>query len=474
VTRTALLVTIALSTASAPSAARAGTPVLVDDLGGPVFTGPTSAHVTAGYWNPAAAGLLRGWHVFAAASARFDWTQVERTPIDPASGEPSGAAVGARRFASVDDTTITPSGFLGVTRTLTERVTFGVSVFTPSSEAFVDDPGPLRYQAKGGALLATFANVFFSYNYKNWWFGGGVGLVWVRGSVGFSRDENLEACDGSASCNAEDPAHTSDFFLTTSTGTGIRGVKFGGYSIGLLWRPRPALLVGAAYQSSPGYGEITTRGTAEVTPSPASGFGPATGDAELRFELPQAAQIGVRWDAVPGAWQILASARWIDLSVMDVLDVRMAGPELRAADVREWVLRYRGLRDVLVLEAGAENPAGGRVRLGARLRFSTGSTATSQVSAASMDRPSLGLAAGAELGLGGGFSITLAASGGATLPATVTDSAFSPSAQTDCVASGYDLDRCAATREGRAGPTAAGDYLKLSYGAFLGLAWDRL
>jgi hypothetical protein len=56
----------------------------------------------------------------------------------------------------------------------------------------------------------------------------------------------------------------------------------------------------------------------------------------------------------------------------------------------------------------------------------------------------------------------------------VSKSAFSPSAQTGCVASGYDLDDCESARVGSGIPTAAGDYQRYNFAAMLGISWETL
>jgi long-subunit fatty acid transport protein len=452
------------------AAGRAAAAPLVDqNLGGPVFVGPTSAHVTAAFWNPAAAGLLRGFHAYFSLATRADWLQIDRSSIDPATGEPSSAIAGVRNYPSTTAMPFAPSGFFGFTLTIGDKVTWGGAIFSPYSESAPDEKAPLRYQTLGSRLWTAYGNTYFSYHYKDFYFGVGASMVFAGLDTAFSHDENLETC-AMAPCDVEDPAHTSDFHLATSTGLSPTFA----WDAGVLYRIRPGLLIGAAYQSSPGFGKVRTRGTVDVTPAPATGLAPVSGDAEINFALPQSAILGVRWDVAPGRWQLLASLRYINFGAADTMDLRMAGPELRAAGVREWVLRYQGLRDVLVGEVGLERPAGGALRLGARLRVETGATTLSHVAPQQMDTPSASVHGGLETGLGGGFALTVNLSAGLALPGSVKNSAFSPSAQTHCVDSGYDLDQCEAARVGRAGPTAAGDYFKLTWGALVGFAYDRL
>jgi hypothetical protein len=182
----------------------------------------------------------------------------------------------------------------------------------------------------------------------------------------------------------------------------------------------------------------------------------------------------VRWDAVPGRWQVVSSVRWVVLSAMQQLDLRLAGPELRDADVREWILRYRGLEQAIQLEAGIEQPAGEALRVGARLRFDSGGVDEAHVAPEQIAGPSFDLSGGLSLALGLGFSLQVHASAGLMLPRSVGDSVFSPQAQVACVASGYDLDACKAAREGSALDTAAGDYQRYDFAALVGISWEHL
>ncbi len=58
-------------------------------VGGFSFTGPTAGDLGAVYWNPAALGLMRGFQVMVAGTARASTVTVNRAPID-AMGNPFG------------------------------------------------------------------------------------------------------------------------------------------------------------------------------------------------------------------------------------------------------------------------------------------------------------------------------------------------------------------------------------------------
>jgi long-subunit fatty acid transport protein len=451
----------------------AGAAPLVDPTsGGMVFTGPTSAHVSSLYWNPAAIGLVRGFHVYASGQLHADPYVVERASIDTSTGEPSEAQLGAggKSFDPAKGTLLTPGGFIGFTWDASgDTLAIGFGIHAPFVDVQPRDHDQLRYHTTGGSLSSTFGTFALSYRITSRWIAGaGLSIVKSRATLHFSIDQQLAACTGRP-CVVEDPTTTS-FFDLDAKSSGF-DVAFEG---GLLWKARDDLWLALAYHSPPGFASVSLTGSAKVIPAPAAMRPPAHGDAEVNFALPHILEVGARWDALPGRWQVIGHVTWIALSAVDHLDLRLAGPELRDAGVREWILRYRGLSNAVQLETGLETPAGQASRWGLRLRFDSGGVDNAHVAPEQIAGPSLDLAGGLEHPIWGNWSVTLAVSAGLMLPRHVQKSAFSPKAQIDCAASGFDLDRCQGAREGSAIDTAAGDYQRYNFGAMLGLSWDYL
>src|SRR5579884_3600244 len=77
-------------------AARPGAASPIDDpfVGGLSSSGPTSGDLGAVYWNPAALGLMRGFQVMVAGTARSASITVDRSPVDNLVGmsRPGGSA----------------------------------------------------------------------------------------------------------------------------------------------------------------------------------------------------------------------------------------------------------------------------------------------------------------------------------------------------------------------------------------------
>src|SRR4051812_10286528 len=104
------------------------TPLIDTHVGGMVFVGPTSPHVSSVFWNPAAGALLKGTHILALGMGRLDYTSVSRAPISSADGEPSAA--GDLAFDTQSGFTLTPNGFLGIQSDLkADRVSLGLAVY---------------------------------------------------------------------------------------------------------------------------------------------------------------------------------------------------------------------------------------------------------------------------------------------------------------------------------------------------------
>lgn len=458
---------------AAASPAHAG-PLAEPHLGGMVFVGPASPHPSAIFWNPAAAGLMRGLHVYFAGTGRLDVTSVDRDRISTADGEPTTQSTGSRGFDPLTTTVLSPGGFVGVSWDLnTEQATAGIAVYTPFAERLPANHPALQYHTNGGSFYATYTTVSVSFRLATRIiFGLGLSLVFSRVDLRFAEDEALQAC-AAPPCDAENPDAAQRYRLVTGE-TLVPAVSFNG---GLMVKLTPRLWVGASYITAPRSVErsdIPKNGDVTVDPAPRGALGQLTGEARLTFRLPQMAHLGARYELVPEAWYLLAGARWLDMSVHRQYDLRMSGPELRDAGVEEWVLRYRGFQDVYSLDVGVENPSGRRVRVGARLRYESSAVPTELVAPEQVDGHKLEVAGGLEYKLTPGLAMTLGGSFAIQLPENVAQSGFSPSARVDCVASGYDLDRCEAAREGSALPTAAGDYTRMTFGFMLGLSYDRL
>jgi long-subunit fatty acid transport protein len=469
---------LALFAARAPVCA----PLVDPNVGGQVFVGPTSAHVTSVFWNPAAVGRLQGTHIYLSGTGQADRTTIERSTIDTGTGEPlEGSPIGdAKAFDPLTTTTLLPTAFFGLTSDLrSDRITLGMAVHTPYADTLPKDDS-LVYHADGGSFYAAYSTLSLSVRAtSSLLFGAGVSLVFTRLRLRFSRDLALDQrCAGA--CDVENPDKRQGYEIT-SGGLDLEGdvgsmlgslsVDAFAYNLGVLFKIEDWWF-GASYLSAPkpsfDQDDIVHNASAIVS-SP--GQPSKTGQALVTFRLPQMIHLGARHAFRPG-WDLVLGLRWLDLSAHKHYDLQLTGRELlNDESIPQWMLRHRGWNDVLSVDAGVEHRAGDWL-LGATLRAENSAVDPSLVAIDQLDALKLAVGTGAQVRLTPRVVLTLGAGLAYFLPQDVTDSGFRPSEQIACVNADYALDACQASRDGRGLPTAAGAYSRFSLKFNLGLAYD--
>jgi hypothetical protein len=475
--RPALAVALALVFLTASPLPSPASPLEDSTAGGAAFTGPAHPHATAIYVNPAALGLsTQGWHLYLGGSARLDQFDIERRRItDPSAGLEPAPPVG--------DTTFTPGGTLAF-YTVGSTATVGFATGLPLAHDFIEGQDDLGYHTLGGdyrqlAWLSLAAS--FRAN-QRLYAGMSVSLTSTWMNFSFLRDTALERgtagitsdCGGGP-CGVENPAAAERYDLSVNS-RGLLSTQNLALNAGVVYQVAQDWWVGVSYQTPPGLqAPLTLTGTVKVTPSPrdqALGAEQFTADAEVIYQLPQAIALGVRGPILPG-YELVAGARWENLSPLRQLDIRIFGRDA-APDTPEWYPRYLGLRDVITLEGGLETAAGQPLRVGTRLRFDSGATSSTTISPMFVQGMNLTLVVGGELRLVEGLVVS-GSYGFTWFPGVQSqDSQFSPLDHLACVDSQYDIDACTASAEGRAIPSAAGSYGHLSHAARVSLRYSFL
>jgi hypothetical protein len=457
--------------ASAPAAA-AASPLADPFLGGVVFTGPTHAHPTAFFHNPAALGLDPGTHLYMASTVRLDQFGVDRAPID-ADGAPGGTI----DPGEVNSTLATPGGFTAIYSDFNgRRVTLGLAVYTPYAERFLPEEPELRYHTLGGFhydVTATPA-VSFRINQK-FVIGMGVSLGFERLRLKFARDTALEAgtagldadCGGER-CGAENPEAAETYNVETQANFSI------GFHAGVVISLRNGWHLGAGYVSpTSSFGQLVVEstGTVRVGGAPRDGGERYAGQSRVIYKLPQTLHIGARGPILED-YELVVAARLHHTGRHEQWDLRMFAGDLDRGDIPEQYPRYTGLKTVLGLEAGIEAPERERVRLGGRLRLETAGISENNVAPQQNYGANVSLAAGAELRVTQRLAMSLGYAIVLFPGQSPNPSAFDPEERVSCVDQNYPIDACAATREGRGIPTAAGDYSRLQHAFSLGVRFD--
>jgi hypothetical protein len=472
--------------AGARAGVAAASPLEDPTVGGAVFTGPVHAHATAIYENPAALGLAsRGAHLYLGGSLRLDTYDIHRQKLTSGTGSfEDGPRVRASTLAPGTTVALYSVG---------ERVAVGASLTWVVLDRFITGEEALGYHTLGGvhrqyvwrdiaplgikSLRFTaplpMPSLAGAYRWRDFYFGVGVSLRASSLELSFLRDSALDMpCDedGQPGCAIETPEAAERYDLDVSTGElfTTRNLVLNG---GLMWQVAPAWWLGVHYQSPPGFlSSISLGGNARIKPAPYQDEESAafTARAELIYQLPLTVSVGMRGPAFADV-DFFAAARWQNLSSQRLLDIRLLG----GASVPEWLTRYRGFEDTFTFTAGLEQREGERLRLGGRLQLETATTPEDGVSPLQVEGLHVMAALGAELRL---FDrVVLYGSYGLTYYPTVTtgeDSLFDPREQIECVDSGYDLDECRASAEGRAVPTAAGTYERIRHGFRAAIRYD--
>jgi hypothetical protein len=435
----------------------------IDDpfVTGMSFSGPTSGDLGAIYWNPAALGLMRGFQLMVAGTARWSSVGVSR----PASGSQPAAAATATDFRQPFQWPPGPGAYVALGYG-SDRFTLAFATYMPYLEQIhfpVSAAGtePTRYQMlsmdlRNLALVPALA-IRFGNDFR---IGLSSGFLFSTGSLSFAEDVG----------GARDPADDARYNIDSGQGIGDArfSVTLGG---GIYWRHKN-LEIGLSYQSRPLGGKVAgvevSGDATTVTRPPSQGSGPVTcagGQSsrcvfgDVAYQLPDVFIAGATWHMRPGL-ELNVMARWIWTHLHDRIDIRLVGPTLEADNLPQHIVLYRGFHDVVDTRARIAYWWRERLRIGAELRFENGAVDTNAVNAAAVDGFQFEPVILAELRLnrrfwlGAGYGITIMPS------VTVTDSIFDPAANGACVVANGDLNNTACQKRvnGTARPSANGTY----------------
>jgi hypothetical protein len=442
----------------------------IDDpfVTGMSFSGPTSGDLGAIYWNPAALGLMRGFQLMVAGTARWSSVGVSRT----LGSQPAGSA-NATNFRQPFQWPPGPGAYVALGYG-SDRFTLAFATYMPYLEQIsfpISATGtePTRYQVlsmdlRNLALVPALA-IRFGNDLR---IGLSSGFLFSTGSLSFADDLGGEC--GGAACGAENPAAAARYNINSgqSIGDATFSVTLGG---GVYYRHKN-LEFGLSYQSRPlgtQTGGVEVAGDATtVTLPPRQGGGPVTcggGQSsrcvfgDISYRLPDVFIGGVTWHLAPGL-ELNVMARWLWTHLQDNFDVRLVGPTLEADGLPEHIVLYRGFHDVVDTRARIAYWWRERLRVGAELRVENGAVDSNAVNAAAVDGLQIEPVVLAELRLsrrfwlGAGYGLTIMPS------VTVTNSIFDPTAATVCASVNGDLANpaCQKRANGTARPSANGTY----------------
>lgn len=474
---TALAALVIIALPADPSRA---SPLEDPSVGSVTFTGVTSPHPTSLFINPAALGLSGGGgHYYLGGSLRISRIGVDRQLVDPQTGQPVAGP-------SVSAGALSPSAMLAAYWQVSDSGHFGVALGLPFSEQWTSGSDELAYHSMGGGFRQFQLTIGGAIRLGGkFHLGLGVALGVTQFELDLARDTALEAgtagiesdCGG-APCGIENPEARQEIGVDVGT-QGINGFldipRNVGLVIGLLYEiRRHSWRVAFSFVAPPGtFAELPLRGKADVTDAPRDGGAARSGEAEVNVKMPFAVNLGGAGPIAEGL-DLVAQIRWLNLSTQREFDIRMFGPELESGNVPEWYPRFRGFRDTVQLSAGVERQRTYQVRWGARLILDTGAVPARRINPIQVEPFNTTAAGGVELRFLNNWVATLGYSISWYPGRSSTPNAFDPLDRIRCVDSMFEVNACGPAREGRATPSAAGDYTRFEHNLLAAIRWDSL
>ncbi len=418
------------------------------------IAGPTDANVAAIFYNPAALGPLRGFHLYAEGDGSFNIGSERRD------GNAGSTALDWTNF----------HGFVGLTTDLlTDTITVGLSTQAPLVDSSRFGNGAAAYQSIEETFVtyqqsvaaairlnsrfyfgasATFAESWMNYKYA-------LDAAPRLGAAGVDRGNGL--C-GVGACGLENPLAKETLRL--------RGFGWGiGFSVGVLGRPVDRLWLALSYIS---HTFNTGRGVDLPLSSETQGRLAIPGGNVYRVStsvstaVPDIVMAAMRAELTPRV-DLEVTARWVHYGTRSQLDVLVQGGQKGQVPAAfrppPQFLLDQGLQDTFAIEASTRWRVKPSLLLSPSLVFETSAVESSAVSAAQLDAPKFDLALTAEwhpvrhLRLGAHAGVTTYVLGD-------IKSRFNSNDYVSCVEKGYDLNQpgCLAVTNGYANPTSSGHY----------------
>jgi hypothetical protein len=440
-----------------------------------VFTGSTVPHATSITLNPAALGLGLFDEIYLAFTSVLDQFSIDTRRIDLATDAiVDGDHVNANELG--------PGGMVAAVWHA-GRFTLGFEAHTPPPEAFPGGIDAERFFTRGfrqrnivattGIAIRGSSRVYFgaSLSHDNT-------LLHMR----YARDRALDVGTGAdclgMPCGLENPSAEEHYDVRVRSDTlAASNLRV---NLGVLVKVYRDVWVGLGYHTPPGSDiQSALVGTMRVDRAAidVARGGPhrVDGDSTVYIHFPASIDGEVR-TRLPYDLELHVGGRWEDLSRMQNFDVRGYGDKFRALGIPEWTLRPRGMHDAFALWAGVEQIATGKQALvfGGRIGIETAAVSDERTAPLNIAPASASLDSGVEWNIGNRWHLQLSYGIQVFRDVTVDDSDYDARFALDCAASGYDyaLRSCAATRDGYAISTAAGNYRRVQHALRLGLRYD--
>ncbi|MBU1221496.1 outer membrane protein transport protein [Myxococcota bacterium] len=434
---------------------------------------PTDIRITGIYYNPAVIGKLGGTNISLYFSPNFQTVDVSRSTISSITGAPDPS--GDVHFSSTSYRDTVYDFFGAITTDFgMDRITLGIAVYSPMQQNINQVYYPLRYHLIDRNMMNLFISSVVSLKmHKKFYFGFGLSYVYSSVYMGVIRDRYLR---GTLPEGVEDGYEKG--------GIGDEKVEINtednnfGFSAGFLWIPKPWLTVGGSYRSKIRSLEDTsvrTSGTGKITRYvEGQGFVTLSGDAQMVTSYPDSYNLGVNM-RLSRFWYGDFTVTWTRWSQHSSFRFLLSGNDFTNSNLTNWDLNinsYRGFQDTFTPQFTAYYRGLSGFNFLASLKYLPPSVPTSWVNPSAVDNHSAELLLSFTFKLLKNMNLRFGYAISYMLPVEVKNSGFQPSLARTCLENHIDVvwsSACRDTYAGKALPSAAGNYSKITHQLGIGI-----
>lgn len=453
-------------------------PALADPYG-PRFIGgldpgiPGHAAVTGIPVNPAVMGLLPNNSLALHFSPVYQSLTAHRATISSATGRPDPS--GDMAFPSVDFSQNFMDFYAGFTTNFgMDRITLGFALFSPQRQDLHAAHPSLRYHLVDRSITHLFFIPSLSVRlHRKFYAGFGLGYTYSRFDMTLMRDRYLLGdLPSTLPARHENGGEGDEKIQATGTDNNF------GFQFGFFWRLEKYLFFSGSYRSkirALDYTSIKAQGSGSITRLEEDGtWKTYTGNAKIVTTFPDTVALGLTYHWMRDWWAD-ASLTWTRWSAHKNWKYYLSGRELANSNFTNWdlnITEYRGFEDAFSPQATLFYRPNTGFEAIFSLRYSTPAVPAKWVDAGTVDNHSLAGLVSFSYEITKGIKARLGYSLEYMIPLNVEDSGYDPSQAIACLDSHIDVvwsESCRATYGGRALPTAAGEYRKVTHQIGLGM-----
>lgn len=445
---------------------------------GPRFTGgldpgiPGHAAVTGIPLNPAVIGLLIGNNAALHFSPCFQSLSTHRATISSATGLPDPN--GDLRYPTVEFSQNILDFYAGFTTNFgMDRITLGLALFSPQSQD-LHVSQKLRYHLVDRSVRHLFFVPALSVRlHRKFYAGFGLGYTYSEFDMTLVRDRYLRGDLPPDLPARHENGNTGDETIQAS-GTDNNF----GYQFGFFWRIEKYLFLSGSYRSkirALDYTAVKAHGSGSITRFEEDGqWHTYEGNAKIVTTFPDTAAIGLTYQFLPD-WWMDATLSWTRWSSHKNWKYYLSGKEFANSNFTNWdlnITEYRGFQDVLSPQATLFYRPKTNFEAIFSLRYSPPAVPAEWVNPAAVDNHAVSGLMSFSYRMPYGITARVGYSLEYMIPLTVKDSGYDPSLAIACLDSHIDVvwsQSCRATYGGKALPSAAGEYRKITHQVGLGL-----